>query len=259
MGGSVPFDRAVEFYDETRSYDPELARATTELLTAELRGRGTVLEVGVGTGLIALPLHDAGVPMVGLDISPPMMAKLVEKVGGQAPFPLLGGDATALPLRDGAVDAGLIRWVLHLIEDWRGVIAEMVRAIRPGGVLIVHLGAYGGPWDEIHRRFEEIVGYGVDPVGIGWHREEELDAEVAGYGGRLRLLPTLTERRAEPLADMIRGIERNFCSWTWPVPDHARLAAAAEIRPWAQERFGPLDEPRTWETTIVWRAYDLPG
>ena len=37
MSESVRFDRAAEFYDETRGYDTELARATTELLTAELR------------------------------------------------------------------------------------------------------------------------------------------------------------------------------------------------------------------------------
>ncbi len=167
MSGSIRFDRAAEFYDETRSYDESLSRATTELLAAELRGRGTVLEVGVGTGLIALPLHEAGIPMRGLDISAPMMAKLVEKAGGRPPFPLVLGDATALPFSDGAVDAGLLRWVLHLIPDWREVVAELVRVVRPGGVLVIHLGAYGGPWDEIHSRFEEVVGL---PGGPGRDR-----------------------------------------------------------------------------------------
>jgi SAM-dependent methyltransferase len=256
---SVRFDRAAEFYDESREYDEPLARATTERLSAELRGRGIVLEVGVGTGLIALPLHEAGIPMLGLDISAPMVAKLVEKAGGRAPFPLLLGDATSLPFADAALDAGLIRWVLHLIPDWRGVVAELVRVVRPGGVLLIHLGAYGGPWDEIHQRFEEVVGFSVDPVGIGWHREEELDAEVARHGGRLRILPPLTDRREEPLSEFLDGIERNLYSWTWPVPDDARLSALDQLRPWAEERFGPLDRLQAFETTIVWRAYDLPG
>ena len=44
--------------------------------------------------------------MRGLDISAPMVGKLVEKADG--PFPLVIGDATALPFADGAVDAGLI-------------------------------------------------------------------------------------------------------------------------------------------------------
>jgi len=258
MSGSVRFDRAAEFYDETRGYDEELARATTELLAVELRDRGRVLEVGVGTGLIALPLHEAGIPMLGLDISAPMVGKLVEKAGGRPPFPLVLGDATTLPFADDAVDAALIRWVLHLIPDWRGVVAELIRVVRPRGVLVVHLGAYGGPRDEVHRRFEEIVGSSVDPVGLGWHGEDDLDAEVARHGGSLRLLPELTERVEEPLSEFLDGIERNLYSWTWPVLEDVRLATVRELRPWVEERFGPLDEPRSWEHMIVWRAYDLP-
>lgn len=258
MSGSVRFDRAAEFYDETRGYDEELARATTELLAAELRDRGRVLEVGVGTGLIALPLHETGIPMLGLDISGPMVSKLVEKAGGRPPFPLVLGDAIALPFVDDAVDAALVRWVLHLIPDWPGVVAELVRVVRPGGVLVVHLGAYGGPRDEVHRRFEEIVGFSVDPVGLGWHGEEDLDAEVARHGGELRILPELTDDVEEPLSEFLDDIERDLYSWTWPVPEDVRLATVRELRPWAEERFGPLDEPRAWEHTIVWRAYDLP-
>lgn len=258
MAGSVRFDRAAEFYDESRSYDESLARATTELLGAELRGRGRVLEVGVGTGLIALPLHEAGIPLLGLDISAPMMDKLAEKAGGRSPFPLVCADATALPFRGDAVAAALVRWVLHLIPDWRAVVAELVRVVRPGGALVIHLGAYGGPWDEIHERFARFVDVPVEPVGIGWHREEELDAEVARHGGRLRVLPVLVERSDDPLEAFLDGIERNLYSWTWRVPDDARLAAARHLRPWAKERFGPLDRPYPFEQQIVWRAYDLP-
>jgi len=258
MSGSVRFDRAAEFYDETRGYDDQLSRATTELLAAELRGRDSVLEVGVGTGLIALPLYEAGIPMFGLDISAPMVGKLVEKAGGRPPFPLVLGDATALPFADDAVDAGLIRWVLHLIPGWRVAVAELVRVVRPRGVLVVHLGSYGGPSDEIHRRFEEVVGFSVDPVGLGWGAEAELDAEVARHGGRLRMLPPLTRRSEEPLEPFLEGIEHAHYSWTWPVPEEVRLAALREIRPWAEERFGPLDRPLTVESAIVWRAYDLP-
>ena len=36
-----------------------------DILTDELRGRGRVLEIGVGTGQVALPLHAAGTPLVG--------------------------------------------------------------------------------------------------------------------------------------------------------------------------------------------------
>jgi SAM-dependent methyltransferase len=255
--GSVPFDRAADFYDETRSYTEETHRATTALLAAELRDRGRVLEVGVGTGLIALPLHAAGIPMLGLDLSAPMMAKLVEKGEGEQPFSLVRGDATALPLRDDAVGAGVVRWVLHLISNWRAVVAELIRVIRPGGVLVVHLGSYGGPWDEIHRRFTELSGMELEPVGLGWHREPDLDTEVARHGGSLRLLPALHEHTEEPLEEFLAAIRDNHYSWTWPLSDDVRLCVLQELRPWTEERFGPLDRAYAFDTEIVWRAYDL--
>ena len=120
------------------------------------------------------------------------------------------------------------------------MVAELVRVVRPGGVLVIHLGVYGGPWKRSDDA-RQMVGVPTEPVGIGWHREEELDAEVARHGGRL-LLPHLAGRGEERLADLLDGVEQNHYSWTWPVPDDVRRAAVAELRPWAQERFGPLDQ-----------------
>ena len=74
---SIAFDRAAEYYDRTRRTSPDAAAATTAMLTAEFAGRGTILEIGVGTGQIALALHGSGVPMAGVDISLPMLAKLL--------------------------------------------------------------------------------------------------------------------------------------------------------------------------------------
>src|SRR3954470_910305 len=104
-GGSIAFDRAAEFYDRTRAVDEAAMARTVEVVGAEVRDRGRVLEVGVGTGLLALPMHAAGVlgrgagpvlpalPMHaagvdvhGLDLSEPMVAKIAEKAGGAIPF-----------------------------------------------------------------------------------------------------------------------------------------------------------------------------
>src|SRR5262249_43136861 len=112
--GSIPFDRAAEVYDETRRLTPEASAATTELLKAELGDRGPSLEIGVGTGLIALPLAAAGVRLVGLDLSGPMLAKLVGKAGGRQAFPVVIGDATRLPFEDAVFGGAYLRHVLHL-------------------------------------------------------------------------------------------------------------------------------------------------
>jgi ubiquinone/menaquinone biosynthesis C-methylase UbiE len=120
VSGSVRFDRAVEYYDRTRRISEEASHRQTEVLAAELAGRGRCLEIGVGTGLVAIPLAAAGAPLVGLDLSAPMLAKLVQNAGGSRPFPLVVGDATSLPFRGGSFGAALVRHVLHLIPVGSG-------------------------------------------------------------------------------------------------------------------------------------------
>jgi SAM-dependent methyltransferase len=258
MGESVAFDRAAEFYDRTRAMSDESMSRTIELLASELRDRGRVLEVGVGTGLLALPLHEAGIDVAGVDLSPAMIGKLVEKASGTAPFPLVISDATRLPFAAGAFGAAYLRWVLHLIPGWRGVLAEVVRAIGPGGSFLVNLGAYGGPRVEVQERFAELTGIPVRPVGLDWAGWDELDEEMRGHGATIRELPVLVEEVAVSLDEFIEGIEQNRYSWTWRVPEDGRLRAADEIRRWATERFGPVDDAGRFEQAHVWHAYDLP-
>ncbi len=258
MSGSVRFDRAAEFYDATRAISEEAMARTIEVVSDELRDRGRVLEVGVGTGLLALPLHGAGVDVHGLDISAPMLGKLLEKAGGAPPFPLGVGDATRLPFPDDVFGAAYLRWVLHLIPDWRGVLAEIVRVVEPSGVFLANLGAYGGPRREIQERFAELTGVPVTPVGLDWGAVGELDAEMARHGSVVRELPPVRESGEESSREFLAEIEQNLFSWTWGLPDDVRRRTVGQLRPWVEDRFGPLDEVRPWEHAIVWRAYDLP-
>jgi len=258
MSDSIRFDTAADHYDRTRAISDEAMGRTISLLTSELRDRGRVLEVGVGTGLLALRLHEAGIPVFGLDLSAPMLAKLVEKAGGTPPLPLVIGDATAMPLADGAFGAAYLRWVLHLIPDWRVALAEMARVVCPGGVLLVSLGAFDEVGRAIRARFSEITGLSTDPVGLMWGNHDELDGELEGLGLRLRVLPAIPEEAEEPLGSFLDAIEEGRWSWTWHVPEDTRVDAVRELRPWAEERFGPLDRVERYEVETVWRAYDLP-
>ena len=71
-------DRIAEIYDDLYSkYDP----ATVDLLTS-LAGSRVALELGIGTGRIALPLKERGIIVMGIDTSPAMVSKLKAKPGG---------------------------------------------------------------------------------------------------------------------------------------------------------------------------------
>ena len=73
---------------------PEVVTATVAFLR-ELAGEGPALEFGIGTGRIALPLHDCGVAVTGIDLSPHMVAKLRERPGGEDIDVTIGDIATA--------------------------------------------------------------------------------------------------------------------------------------------------------------------
>ena len=257
MSESIRFDRAADEYDCTRAISDEAMAQTIELLSSELGGRGRVLEVGVGTGLLALPLHEAGIPVAGIDLTPSMLGKLLEKAGAHPLFPLVLGDATRMPFADGSFGGAYLRWVLHLIPDWRAVLVETVRVVRPGGVLIVDLGGYGDARFEVQSRFGEISGVSIHPVGLDHSDHDSLDAEMASAGATLRELPPIHEEGEDTLGEFLDGIEQGRWSWTWPVPEDVRQRAAEELRPWAAERFGPLDRVERYELATVWRAYDL--
>ena len=263
MTDSVAFDRAAEYYDATRGYTPEGEQAMVGILVDELRGCGRVLEVGVGTGQVALPLHAAGIPLIGLDLARPMMDRLVEKAGGRSPLPLVQGDATRMPFADGAFGAVYVRWVLHLIPDWRAALTESIRVTNRGGVVLILPGAAGrgtSPQAEIHARFAELTGSTFEPTGLRWSGYDQLDVEMTALGATPRALPTFTDVERDGLDAFLDNLERRRFSWTWRIEDDERFAqAVVEIRRFAQERFGPLDQVPREEHEVAWRAYDLPA
>jgi SAM-dependent methyltransferase len=256
---SRSFDRAAPFYDRTRGLPGPAVAALTSVLVAELAGRGRAVEIGVGTGRIALPLQQAGVEMVGVDLSRAMMAVLVEKTGGAAPFPLAEADATALPFPADSFGAGVASHVFHLIAGWREALHELVRVIRPGGVVLSSRGGSEGSsiLREVRSRFRQEVG---DEAGFpGAERgSRDVEEELGQLGARGRPLPAVSATRTTSVATMIDGLEAGHWSWTWDVPAGLLRDAAARTRVWAEAAHGPLDSAVVVETEVRWRAFDLP-
>ena len=85
-------ERVAERYDGSVAelFDPAAVDPVAGFL-AELAGSGAALELGIGTGRIALPLARRGVPVQGIDLSRAMVARMREKPGG-ADIPVAIGD-----------------------------------------------------------------------------------------------------------------------------------------------------------------------
>ncbi|HEV3472380.1 MAG TPA: class I SAM-dependent methyltransferase, partial [Actinomycetota bacterium] len=154
---SLTFDRAVEFYDKTRGLPDDVMEQVLALLTSRLRG-GTCIEIGVGTGRFAIPLAEAGVEVTGIDLSEPMLRKLLERRQGTQPAVALA-HALQLPFADGTFSSGLACHVFHLIPDWKDALAEMFRVISPGGVIAHDYGDFGHyEWRELLSEFLSAAG-----------------------------------------------------------------------------------------------------
>jgi SAM-dependent methyltransferase len=159
MPESVSFDRAADFYDETRKLSDTVASAVTTALALELENAGAdhLLEIGIGTGRITRPLMERGVRVTGIDISSLMMGRLLSQLTPQHRTPdLLLGDATALPFSDGSMPAILAVHVLHLVSSAEKAIDEIKRILAPGGIFLhqTHrdtdrLSASAAKWDEM--------------------------------------------------------------------------------------------------------------
>ena len=150
---SIAFDRAAGYYDESRGVPAAVEELVADQLEAAVGPAGRLLEVGAGTGRIALPLHRRGRRIVGVDLSRPMLDRYRAKAAaeGLAPPPVLQADATRLPFPDAGFDAVLEVHVLNLVPGWRRALAEARRVLVAGGLLL----SGGGGGDERGR-------------GMGW-------------------------------------------------------------------------------------------
>lgn len=90
-----------------------------------------VLDLACGSGPMSRELAQDGRTVIGLDLSEAELALAVQR----GPGPWVRGDALALPLADGSVDAVTSSIGLVVAQPLERVIAEISRVLRPGGVL----------------------------------------------------------------------------------------------------------------------------
>jgi SAM-dependent methyltransferase len=131
-----------ERYDESSAdmFDPAVVEPAVEFL-AELAGEGAALELGIGTGRIALPLAQRGVRVHGIDLSEAMVAKLREKPGAEQIAVTIGDFATTRV--DGTFSLAYL--VFNTIgnlttQDAQVACFENVSAhLEPGGCFVIEL------------------------------------------------------------------------------------------------------------------------
>lgn len=257
---SYNFDRVSNQYDESRGLPTGVPERIAQWVLSRLPTDPAITELGVGTGRIGLPFIQAGVRYTGLDISAEMMAKLMAKLGGDLHrAQLIVHDVTQpLPVPDGSQDAVLAVNLLHLV-DVIPTLENIRRALRPGGALV--WGFEETPADNPHRmlrdRFQaeaEALGFQPRDYYVANGREQ-----LAAWGSQSTRHTVAAWAKEESLQlhlDRLHGRVQSFC---WGMTDEQIRVATERTTAWAEDTFGNLSEPRSYERRFVIDWYVLGG
>jgi SAM-dependent methyltransferase len=214
------FDEPVaERYDESSAemFEPEVVEPVVEFL-AELAGDGRALELGIGTGRIALPLAQRGVSVHGIELSKAMVARLRAKPGGED-IGVTIGDFSSTTVEGMFSVAYLVFNTINNLTTQDGQVAcfqNVAAHLEPGGCFVIEVGVPGLrtlPPGETFEVFDFSEGHiGVDEYDVAnqglishhfrpvdgrleklsmpfryvWPAELDLMARLAGMGLRER-------------------------------------------------------------------------
>jgi SAM-dependent methyltransferase len=192
-----------------------------------------ILDVGCGPGFYDAELLDEVGPdgkVVGLDSSPQMLALAARRCEGHDNVEFLEADVTALPVEDAGFDGAVCVQVLEYVPDVSAGLAELHRALRPGGRVVV--------WD-------------VDWATVSWHSADPARMQ--------RVLGAWDEHLAHPslprtLAPAMRAVgfeqvemeAHSFATAEFD-PDRYGAALVSLIRSFVPDRNGVSeDEAEAW-------------
>jgi SAM-dependent methyltransferase len=210
-------ERVAAGYDESSAdmFEPGVVAAAVDVL-AELAGGGRALELGIGTGRIALPLAARGVPVHGIDLSRAMVARMRAKPGGEAIAVAIGDFATTRVDATFSVAYLVFNTIMNLTTQQAQVACFRNAAahLEPGGCFVIEVGVpdlrrlppgqNAVPWQasptrwafdlydvatqEMSSNYIEVSGgrgeYRSIPFRYVWPAELDLMAQLAGL--RLR-------------------------------------------------------------------------
>jgi hypothetical protein len=170
-------ERVAERYDESEAdmFEPAVVDPVVDFL-ADLAGHGAALELGIGTGRIALPLTHRGVRVHGIDLSEAMVARLRAKPGADPIGVTIGDFATTTVEGTFSVAYIVFNTIMNLttqdeqIACFRNVAAHL----EPGGCFVIEVGI---PSLQRLPPGETVRAYNVSPTRLGF---DEYDVASQG-------------------------------------------------------------------------------
>jgi SAM-dependent methyltransferase len=186
-------DRVADVYDEWYTLPPD-TDACVEFL-ATLAGRGPALELGIGTGRVALPLTARGIDVHGIDASKSMVAKLREKEGGSG-IPVTMGDFVDVGVRGRYSMVFIVFNTLYALlthEDQARCVRNVAEHLADDGLFVVEAFVPDPGRFDLGQRVNATY-VGLDEVVLEASRHDEANQRVDSQAivireGAIRLFP----------------------------------------------------------------------
>jgi SAM-dependent methyltransferase len=256
MSERVDFSGNANVYDQRHGAALSDEGVTRLWKAAGLRTGVRLLDIGAGTGRVAIPFARHGCHVVAADPAIGMLTQLRAKAP-DTDVSAVVAEGARLPFPSGHFDAVVIARLLYLTPDWRAILEEACRVLKVDGRLLHEWsnGQADEEWVQIReeaRRLFEQAGVQA-PFHPGVRAEADVDRELARLGlvreTRLDLGPgpTLT------LREFLRRLAEGELSYIWNVPEDVRTECLPRLDRWAAERFDlerPVPMPRELSWTI---------
>ena len=252
----VDFSRNAPVYDQRHGAFLPLGAAQELMAAAGIVAGTRLLDVGVGTGRVAIPFAAMGCRVVGLDASAAMLQALASKAPPGTVRAIVG-DAHHLPCADARVDTVVIARMLYLLPRWRDALAESVRVLVPGGCLLHEWG--NGAADEAWVQIRDKARSLFEAAGLrnlfhpGARTEEDVDACLRHQGLRRSATVQLNNDVQMTLGEFLRRIVDGECSYVWNVPEEIQQRCLPELESWAAQHFDLGQSAFTRD--LAWNVY----
>ena len=217
-------DRQAHAYD--RRYADRFAEAAPIVdFLAAMGAPGPVLELGVGTGRLALPLAQRGLEVHGIDASEPMVARLRTKPGGDRVPVVVGDFADVGTLVEGPYALVFVAFntlfELGSQDDQVRCFAGVARHLAPGGAFVVE--AFAPDLTRLDQHLS-VAFLGTDEVRLQATRHDPLAQRVTGQSvsitdGGVALWPWAVRYASVPELDLMArlaglGLRDRWAGWT---------------------------------------------